>query len=290
MFAGLLDVEPVRPILAKIEALTGLNLHRLDDPQVLTENQIAQILVVGHTLALWFSLPNRPTHGLTVAGYSVGDLAAHALAGAISVDDALNLAAARGRAMDRAASGAGTPLGMTGIRGLSEQAIQDMASGSGVEIALVNGRDHIVIGAPVADLDWIEALATAAGAHVKRLGVRVASHTSYLRAAGTEFEEALQECEWRRPSHRLLSPIDGAAVTNRAQAISSLARQIHVRLDWASTMLALREYGVTTTLEFGAGKALTKMVEEEMPGIVSRAAGDFKTAAGLTTWISRQSF
>jgi [acyl-carrier-protein] S-malonyltransferase len=290
MFAGLLDVEPVRPILAKIEALTGLNLDRLDNPQVLTENRIAQILVVGHTLALWFSLSDRPTHGLTVAGYSVGDLAAHALAGAISVDDALNLAEARGRAMDRAASGAGTALGMTGIRGLSEQAIQDMASGTGVEVALVNGRDHIVIGAPVADLDRIEALAATAGAHVKRLAVRVASHTSYLRAAAMEFEAALQQCEWRRPSHRLLSPIDGAAVTNRAQAISSLARQIHVRLDWASTMLALREYGVTTTLEFGAGKALTKMVEEEMPGIVSRAADDFKTAAGLTTWISRQSF
>jgi len=288
MFAGLLGIELVKPILARIETLTGLNLDRLDDPQVLTENRIAQILVVGHTLALWSSLSNRPAYGLTVAGYSVGDLAAHALAGAISVDDALMLAEARGRAMDRAASGAGTPLGMTGIRGLSEQAIENLASGSGVEIALVNGHDHIVIGAPVVDLDRIEALAVTAGAHVKRLGVHVASHTSYLRAAATEFEAALQRCEWRPPFHRLLSPIDGAAVTNRTQAISSLARQIHVRLDWASTMLALREYGVTAALEFGAGKALTKMVEEEIPGVISRAADDFKTFTGLSTWISRQ--
>jgi len=289
MFAGLLGVESAKPILGRIEALTGLRLDRLDDPQVLTENRIAQILVVGHTLALWSSISDRPTHGLTVAGYSVGDLSAHALAGAISIEDVLMLAEARGRAMDRAASEAGTPLGMTGLRGLSEQAIEDMASGSGVEIALVNGRDHIVIGAPVADLDRIEPLAAAAGAHVKRLGVRVASHTSYLHSAATEFEAVLQQCEWRRPSHRLLSPIDGAAVTNKAQAVSSLARQIHVRLDWASTMLALREYGVTSTLECGAGKALTKMVEEEMPGIASRAADDFKTVAGLSTWIARQS-
>jgi len=289
MFAGLLEVEPAKPILARIEALTGLRLDRLDDSQTLTENRIAQILVVGHTLALWSSLPERPAYGLTIAGYSVGDLAAHALAGAISIDDALKLAEARGRAMDRAAAGTGVPLGMTGIRGLSEQAIEDIASGSGVEVALVNGHDHIVVGAPVAALDKIEPLAAAAGAHVKRLGVRVASHTSYLYAAVTEFEAALQQCEWRRPSHRLLSPIDGAAVANKTQAVSSLARQIHVRLDWASTMLALREYGVTATLEFGAGRALTKMVEEEMPGIVSRAADDFKTAAGLSAWIARQS-
>lgn len=287
MFAGLLEVESAKPILTKIEALTGLCLDRLNDQHVLTENRIAQILVVGHTLALWSSWSDRPTHGLTVAGYSVGDLAAHALAGAISVDDALKLADARGRAMDRAASEVGVPLGMTGLRGLSEQAIADMASGSGVEIALVNGRDHIVIGAPLADLDRIEPLAVAAGAHVKRLGVRIASHTSYLCAAGAEFEAILQQCEWRRPSHRLLSPIDGAAVTNRIHAISSLARQIHVRLDWASTMLALREYGVTNTLEFGAGKALTKMVEEEMPGVAARAADDFKTLTGLSTWINR---
>lgn len=289
MFAGLLEIESAKPILAKIETLTGLSLDCLDDPQVLTENRIAQILVVGHTLALWSAVLDRPAHGLTVAGYSVGDLAAHALAGAISVDDALKLANARGLAMDGAASGAGAPLGMTGLRGLSEQSVEDMASGTGVEIALVNGRDHIVIGAPVADLDRIEPFAAAAGAHVKRLGVRVASHTSYLSAAATEFEAALQQCEWRRPAHRLLSPIDGAVVTNRTQAISSLARQIHVRLDWASTMLALREYGVTATLEFGAGKALTKMVEEEMPGIVSRAADDFKTIGGLSAWITRQS-
>lgn len=289
MFQRLLDVEPAKPILAKIEELTGLTLSNLDDPQVLTENRIAQVLVVGHTLALWSSLSDRPTHGLTVAGYSVGDLAAHALAGAISIDDVLKLADARGRAMDRATSECGTMLGMTGIRGLSVQAIQEMASDSGVEIALVNGRDHVVVGAPVAALDTLEAKAEAAGAHIKRLGVRVASHTSYLASAAAEFETILQQCEWRRPSHRLLSPINGASVTNRAQAISSLAQQICVHLDWASTMLALGEYGVTATLEFGAGKALTKIMGEEMPSIAARAADDFKTIAGLSTWVARQS-
>jgi len=290
MFQRLLDVEPAKLILAKIEELTGLTLSNLDDPQVLTENRIAQVLVVGHTLALWSSLSDRPTHGLTVAGYSVGDLAAHALAGAISIDDALKLADARGRAMDRAASECGTMLGMTGIRGLSIQAIQEMASDSSVEIALVNGRDHVVVGAPVAALDTLEAKAEAAGAHIKRLGVRVASHTSYLASAAAEFETVLQQCEWRRPSHRLLSPINGASVTSREQAISSLARQICVHLDWASTMLALSEYGVTATLEFGAGKALTKIMGEEMPSIAARAADDFKTIAGLSTWVARQSF
>ena len=289
MFQRLLDVEPAKLILAKIEELTGLTLSNLDDPQVLTENRIAQVLVVGHTLALWSSLSDRPTHGLTVAGYSVGDLAAHALAGAISIDDALKLADARGRAMDRAASECGTMLGMTGIRGLSIQAIQEMASDSSVEIALVNGRDHVVVGAPVAALDTLEAKAEAAGAHIKRLGVRVASHTSYLASAAAEFETVLQQCEWRRPSHRLLSPINGASVTSREQAISSLARQICVHLDWASTMLALGEYGVTATLEFGAGKALTKIMGEEMPNIAARAADDFKTIAGLSTWVARQS-
>lgn len=289
MFQRLLDVEPAKPILARIEELTGLTLSNLNDPQVLTENRIAQVLVVGHTLALWSSLSDRPTHGLTVAGYSVGDLAAHALAGAISIDDALKLADARGRAMDRAASECGTMLGMTGIRGLSIQAIQEMASDSSVEIALVNGRDHVVVGAPVAALDTLEAKAEAAGAHIKRLGVRVASHTSYLASAAAEFETVLQQCEWRRPSHRLLSPINGASVTSREQAISSLARQICVHLDWASTMLALSEYGVTATLEFGAGKALTKIMGEEMPSIAARAADDFKTIAGLSTWVARQS-
>lgn len=289
MFAGLLDAEPARPILDRIAALTGLRLDSLDDPRALAENRIAQILVVGHTLALWSTISDRPARGLVVLGYSVGDLAAHALAGAISPDDALDLANERARAMDRAASQSGVPLGMTGIRGLSVQTVEAMAAASGVEIALVNGRDHIVIGAPLPDLDAIEARAIAAGAHIRRLDVRVASHTSHLRAAAPEFEAALQRCTWRSPIHRLLSPIGGAAVTNKAQAISSLTRQIHVPLDWASALLALREYGVTATLELGAGRALTKIMEEELPDLSSRAADDFKTAAGLSGWIARQS-
>lgn len=289
MFAGLLDIESAKPILGKVAALTGLNLHGLDDDEVLTENRIAQILVVGHTLALWSSISDRPTAGFTVAGYSVGDLAAHALAGAISADAALELADERGRAMDDAASQSGTPLGMTGIRGLSGPLVEELIAGSGVEIALVNGRDHVVVGGSLSGLDRVEEKAAAAGAHIRRLGVRVASHTSYLAAAASRFEAALQRCDWKRPRHRLLSPIDGAAVTTKAQAVSSLVRQISVRLDWASTMLALREYGVTATLEFGAGKALTKMMEEELPDATARAADDFKTIAGLSNWIARQS-
>ncbi len=93
---------------------------------------------------------------LVVAGYSVGDLTAHAVSGAISVDDALSLAKARAQAMDRVVDSAGVALGMTGVRGLSIPAVETMIAQSGVEIALVNGRDHIVLGGPLAGLDKIE--------------------------------------------------------------------------------------------------------------------------------------
>jgi [acyl-carrier-protein] S-malonyltransferase len=291
MFDGLLGNERARPVLDRIAALTGLNLGDLGSAEasgLLAQNRIAQILVVGHSLALHASLPDFPASGLVVAGYSVGDLTAHAVAGAISADDALSLAKARANAMDRAVQSAGIALGMTGIRGLSVLSVETMTSDSDVEIALVNGRDHVVIGGPVASLDAIEKKALAAGAYTKRLGVTVASHTSYLKDAADEFEQVLNQQAWKRPVHRLISPINGAAVTLREKAVESLARQIFVPLDWESTMQALREYGVTAMLEFGAGHALSAMVGESFPELSVRSASDFKTSPGLSDWIARQ--
>ena len=50
---------------------------------------------------------------------------------------------------------------------------------------------------------------------------------------------------------------------------------------------AMLNYGVTSTLEFGAGKALTKMIEEGLAEVKPRAADDFKSMAGLSQWIIR---
>jgi [acyl-carrier-protein] S-malonyltransferase len=290
MFTGLIDIEPARTVLQKISDLTGLDLNNLADPEasgLLTENRIAQILVVGQTLALHAVLDTLPKAGLIVAGYSVGDLAAHAIAGSLSVSDTLGLSEARATAMDRAAAGSSASLGMTAVRGLSISHVKTIAQDAGVEIALINGPDHVVVGGPRPSLHDFETIAARKGAHVKRLGVGVASHTSYLASAGREFEAVLQHYEWRRPRQRLLSPIDGAAVMHRDKAIKSLGRQIYVPLDWANTMHAMREYGVTATLELGAGRALTKMIEDTLPEVTARATDDFKTLAGLSRWIAR---
>ena len=290
MFEGLRENERAGPILEKVSVLTGLDLNDLAPADIsgqLAQNRIAQILVVGQSLALRTVLSGLPDTGLIVAGYSVGDLSAHAVAGAISIDDALSLAEARSQAMDRAAQGRGAPLGMMGVRGMSVASMEAVLSGTGVEIALVNGRDHVVVGGPVSALDVVERKALAAGAHVKRLGVMVASHTTYLKAAARDFEATLSGCNWKKPAHRLLSPIDGAAVTTKPAAVERLARQIHVRLDWASTMQALAEYGVTATLELGAGRALSTMIDEAVPGIAARAIEDFRTIDGLSRWICR---
>jgi [acyl-carrier-protein] S-malonyltransferase len=290
MFDWVKGHERATPILDKISAAVGLDLSDLGTAEAsgqLAQNHVAQILVVGYSLAVRAVLTDLPDSGLIVAGYSVGDLSAHSVSGALSVDDALALAEARGRAMDRAAQSSGASLGMTGIRGLSIAAIEDIINGTAVEIALVNGRDHVVVGGTTRDLATIEDKALSAGAHVKRIGVTVASHTSYLNAAAVEFEETLKGCQWRRPAHRLLSPIDGAAVTTKEAAVERLARQIRARLDWASTMQSLVEYGVTATIELGAGRALSAMIAEEVPQINARAVEDFKTVDGLSRWVSR---
>jgi [acyl-carrier-protein] S-malonyltransferase len=55
---------------------------------------------------------------------------------------------------------------------------------------------------------------------------------------------------------------------------------------WADTLTRLRELGVDTFLELGAGKVLTGMVQRLEPAPKASAAGDVESARAAVAWLA----
>jgi hypothetical protein len=121
------------------------------------------------------------------------------------------------------------------------------------------------------------------------LPVAVPSHTPLLSEATEQFRTLLHEACPRlsRAGYRLLSEIDGDTIYDMETGIDKLARQISTTIDWAACVVSCRSAGAEAVLELGPGTALSHMASALFPNGRARAAEEFRTVAGLHTWLQR---
>ena len=248
-----------------------------DDPPAPFANRVAQPAIVAATLAMWLALKSALPAPALVAGYSIGELAAYGVAGAL--DDAVPLAAARAALMDAAAEG--QPQGLAAVGGIDVGQVRAV-----IDVAIVTGDDSCIAGGTAAQLDALPGQLPAA--RIQRLPVGVASHTALMRGAVAPFAQRLREsafAPWRCP---VLAGVDAVRVLRPEIAIDCLARQLAGTIDWAACMDAASEAGITVALELGPGAALSRMLRARHPHIACRSVADFQTLAGIASWVNRE--
>ena len=195
-----------------------------------------------------------------VCGHSVGELSALALAGVIDDDDAVLLAARRGRLMAEAA--ALRPTGMAAVLGgdVDETALQE----AGLELATVNLPGQVVVGGPVEALDaWVPPNR----ARVRRLQVAGAFHTSAMRPAVTQFGELIDGLTPRDAGCDVIANADGAVLRDGQQLVRRLVDQLvsPVRFDRCLDAMA------GPAVELAPAGVLTPMVTRARPDLQVRA-------------------
>lgn len=281
-----LELDGVEERLATWSELTGLDLLRLGttaDAEEIKDTAVTQPLVVALSLIAAEQLRTRvelPADA-PVAGHSVGELAAAALAGALSFDDAVSLAAVRGREMAAACSL--EPTGMSAVLGGEPDEVVAHLDKLGLDPANRNGAGQIVAAGRRSALEELTE-EPPADARVRPLPVAGAFHTRFMAPAREALARHAEGLTTTDPERPLLSNADGAVVSESETMLHRLVDQVTRPVRWDSCMATLAERGVTATVELPPAGTLSGMVRRELKGtqaVALKNPGDLDKAAEL---------
>jgi [acyl-carrier-protein] S-malonyltransferase len=281
MLTPWLDLDGTREKLGRWSERTGLDLIHLGtdaDAETIQDTAITQPLIVALSLLAYEELSNVPA-GAPVAGHSIGELAAAAIAGVLSTDDAVALAAVRGAEMAKAC--AAEPTSMAAVMlGDPEQVVAWLGD-NGLTAANRNGAGQIVASGAADAIDRIVA-APLEGTKVRPLKVAGAFHTTYMASAEDALRAHAASITPSDPTRPLLSNADGAVVTSGAEYLERLVKQVTRPVRWDLTMDGLASLGVTRTVELPPAGTLTGLVKRQLKGTVTQTIA-LKTPAELAT-------
>jgi [acyl-carrier-protein] S-malonyltransferase len=274
MLSPWLELPGAADRLAAWSTASGLDLARLGttaSTEEITDTAIAQPLIVAATLLAHEELTKRglPTDKQTVvAGHSVGEIAAYAIAGVISPDDAVALAATRGAEMAKAC--ADEPTGMSAVLGGEEAEVLARLEQLDLVPANRNAAGQIVAAGRLSALEKL-AEDPPAKARVRALGVAGAFHTEFMASALDGYAAAAQKIATAEPTAVLLSNRDGQPVSSAADAMEKLVAQLTRPVRWDLCSEALRQRNVKAIVEFPPAGALSGIAKRELRGVPTHA-------------------
>lgn len=283
-----LDHRDFRDQLASWSAAIGVDLvthGTTSDLETITDTAIAQPLIVAAGImtgrALLAALP--PATSLQMAGHSVGEFTAAALAGVLSDEDALRLVALRGRAMAEAS--ALEPTGMSAVLGGEPEDLEQALSHHGLFAANFNGGGQTVIaGAKEALARFAEE--PPAGTRVIPLSVAGAFHTPYMSSAVASLAAATAETTPGEPQYPLYTNRDGSLVSSGATYVSYLVDQVARPVRWDSCMDSFASNAITGMMELAPAGALTGLAKRGLKGVPTVAINspeDIASALDMAT-------
>jgi len=264
-----LELPSVEGQLASLSEIAGIDLKAhgtTSDEETIKDTAVAQPLIVAAGLIAASSLFDVELSSLPVilAGHSVGEITASALAGVLTDAEAMTFV--RERANSMAAAAAVTPTGMSAVVGGDPAEVLAAIEASGATPANVNGAGQTVA---AGTFDQLKALADNPPAKARVIPLKVAGafHTSHMAPAVTALEALKPSLSPQSPSVPLLSNYDGQEVTDGKAAVESLIAQVSRPVRWDKCMETMVERGVTGVIELAPAGTLAGLAKRGMPGV-----------------------
>ena len=236
----------------------------------LAQTEVTQPALLTAGVALWDAWRGRggPQPAL-LAGHSLGEYTALAVAGALSFQDAVRLVHQRGRYMQEA-----VPVGegaMAAVLGLEDDAVARCCSAADgvVAPANLNAPGQVVIsGAASAVARAVDACKEAGARRAVLLNVSGPFHCELMRPAADRLRAALDAVDIRLPDIPVVHNVDAAVAASPEEIRRKLVSQLDSPVRWRDCVLAMRASGVDRLVECGPGNVLAGLARR-----IDRALG-----------------
>ena len=263
------------------------------EADVLKRTDVSQPAITLTNLSAAAYLAEKGIGPAGCAGFSLGEYAALATAGVISIEDCFLLVNERGKAMQAAvdemeargksADGKNVP-GMAAVMGLEPGKVEALiaewkASGNAaiqeIYAANINSPKQTVVGGTAEALTEAEALFTAAGARrYMRLQVNCPFHTPLLAGAAAQFLPFLDKVLFKDPQVPVFSNVSGKRVSSGEEAKKMALAQITNPVRWFEELSSIAALGgIDCLLEAGPGKVLQGLWKDSGSALPCHSAG-----------------
>ena len=249
-----------------------IELGTTAEEETIRDTANAQRLIVGASLAIYReAFAGKDLDG--VLGHSVGEIAAAAIAGVISDEDAMKLVAVRADAMAKAA--AITPTSMAAVVGGDEQAVLTAIAESGLEPANFNGAGQIVAAGGKQEIANLIS-SPPEKSRVIELKVAGAFHTSFMQSAVEVVDEFAKSISTQDPISKLWTNASGDEVESGAEFLRLLVSQIAKPVRWDKCMKSINQVGnqVVELPPAGALAGLLKRGADKVHAIAIKEPAD----------------
>ncbi|WP_328869735.1 SDR family NAD(P)-dependent oxidoreductase [Streptomyces sp. NBC_00287] len=267
MGRGLLESSPVFAArIAECEAVLGpfvdwslTEVLTADDDAWMQRVDVVQPVlwaVMVSLAAVWESLGIEPA---AVIGHSQGEIAAAAVVGALSLEDAARVVALRSAAVRDELAGRG---GMLSLATGGEQASAWVESyGDRVSVAVYNGPDATVIAGDPQALDEIAGVAEAAGVRARRVPVDYASHSAQVEDIRERLLDVLAPVAPQVSRVPLISTVTGGVLDTATMGASYWYEGLRQPVRFTDAIQEALAQGHTRLVEVSAHPVLTAGVQ-----------------------------
>ena len=292
MGQALAEASPAaRLVFEEVDDALSQNLTKImfegpDDELRLTENAQPALMAVSMAIVRVLSeeggvsIDDKATF---VAGHSLGEYSALAAAGSFALSDTARLLKLRGQSMQEA-----VPVGdgaMAALLGLNFDAAKEIADeaaqGDVCDVGNDNAPGQVVLSGATSAIERAVEIAKEKGARrAVPLPVSAPFHCSMLAPAADVMEKALDETEIAAPSPVLVANVTASSVQDPPIIRRQLVEQVTGMVRWHESVLYMKEQGVDTLIELGAGNVLTglaRRIDRELTGRSIQSPDDIET-------------
>jgi len=271
-----------REVFDEIDDTLGRKLSTMmfegpEDELRQTEN--TQPAILATSVAAWRAM-EEATGILQVpnatAGHSLGEYSALAVAGVLSITDAVKLVLERGRLMQGACDE--RPGGMAAIIGLDEVTAEEICRESGAQMSTINTEQQIILAGDHHSLAMAIDIASARGAK-KAIPLQVggAFHSGLMSPAQEGLNAMIDFLNFHDPVVPLIGNVTAKSLNTADEVKQELRMQLTSCVQWNNTVKFMLNDGIDTFYEIGHGKILSGMVKRiERRANISNI-GDFES-------------